>query len=100
MILKTKTKAQPKIKKIPLRRCLGCNEMKPKSELVRVVKNSSNEISVDMVGKMQGRGAYVCKKKECLEKAIKTKRLEREFGGAMPTEIFEKLRTQMEEVND
>ncbi|MEG1614595.1 MAG: YlxR family protein, partial [Oscillospiraceae bacterium] len=60
-------------KKIPLRRCNGCMEMKPKKELIRVVKNQENEVSVDLTGKKSGRGAYVCKNLDCLEKSFKTK---------------------------
>ena len=66
-----------KVKKIPMRMCTGCMEMKPKKELIRVVKNKEGEISLDLVGKKPGRGAYVCKSTDCLEKAFKTKRLSR-----------------------
>lgn len=97
-----------KQKKIPLRKCLGCNEMKPKKELVRVVKgpdekNENNEviakgpISLDLTGKKPGRGAYVCNNAECLEKAIKAKRLERAFGTAIPQEIYDGLQKEMRE---
>ena len=89
-----------KIKKIPLRMCVGCHEMKQKKLLARIVKNNLGEISVDLIGKMQGRGAYVCKNIECLNKAIKTKKLERTFEGIIPAEVYEMLRNQMEEVND
>ena len=63
-----------KVKKIPLRMCTGCMEMKPKKELIRVVKSPEGEVSVDLTGKKSGRGAYICKNKECLEKAFKAKR--------------------------
>ena len=59
-------------KKIPLRQCIGCIEMKPKKELIRVVKNKEGEISLDLIGKAAGRGAYLCNNPECLKKAIKT----------------------------
>ena len=68
------------MKKIPLRRCLGCFESKPKQELCRIVKTKEGDISIDKTGKIAGRGAYICNNKACLDKAIKTKRLEREFG--------------------
>ena len=62
-------------RKIPLRKCIGCNEMKDKRELVRIVRNKEGEISVDLTGKKPGRGAYICKSIECLDKAQKAKRL-------------------------
>lgn len=82
-------------KKIPLRRCLGCMEMKPKKELVRVVKNSEGNVSLDTVGKAPGRGAYICKDIECLNKARKAKRIEREFSMQIPDEIYESLEAQL-----
>lgn len=80
-----------KPKKIPLRMCLGCNEMKPKAELLRVVKSPEDEISLDLTGKKNGRGAYICHSAECLEKAAKSKRLERTFSMAIPSEVYEAL---------
>ncbi|MCH5303525.1 MAG: YlxR family protein [Ruminococcus sp.] len=88
-----------KQKKVPMRKCTGCGEMKPKRELVRVVKapdekNENGEItakggvSLDLVGKKPGRGAYVCKSTQCLEKAIKAKRFERAFSMQIPEDIF------------
>jgi uncharacterized protein len=79
------------IKKIPLRMCLGCQEMKPKKELIRVVKNKEGIISIDKRGKSPGRGAYICNSLECLQKAQKQKRLERAFSGAIDKEIYEQL---------
>ena len=64
-----------KVKKIPMRMCTGCMEMKPKKELIRVVKSPENEVSVDLTGKKSGRGAYICKDVTCLEKSFKTKNL-------------------------
>ena len=78
-------------KKIPMRKCTGCGEMKPKKELVRVVKSPEGEISLDLTGKKNGRGAYVCKDAACLKKAQKAKRIERAFDCAIPDEIFEKM---------
>lgn len=85
-----------KVKKIPQRMCTGCMEMKPKKELIRVVKNKENEISIDLHGKKPGRGAYICRSIECLEKAVKTKRLERNLESKISEEIYEKLK---EEIN-
>ena len=75
------------MKKIPLRKCLGCLESKPKNELYRIVKTKENEILLDETGKLNGRGAYICKSKDCLEKAIKSKRIEREFEIKISNEI-------------
>jgi uncharacterized protein len=83
-------------KKIPMRQCTGCREMKPKRELIRVVKSPENEISLDFKGKAQGRGAYVCKNQECLKKAIKSKALERSLEIPIPEDIYAQLREQME----
>ncbi len=83
-------------KKIPMRQCLGCREMKPKRELVRVVRSPEGEISIDLRGKKSGRGAYVCHDRNCLKKAVKSKALERAFGIPVPEEIFETLSEQME----
>lgn len=83
-------------KKIPLRQCLGCREMKPKKELIRVVRSPEGEISLDFKGKASGRGAYICPNGACLKKAIKAKALERAFSAGIPTEIYEKLQEQME----
>lgn len=83
-------------KKIPMRQCTGCREMKPKKELIRVVRSPENEISLDFKGKSQGRGAYVCPSPECLKKAIKTKALERSLEISIPEEIYSQLREQME----
>ena len=83
-------------KKIPMRQCIGCREMKQKRELIRVVKSPQDEISLDFRGKAQGRGAYVCPDAVCLKKAIKSRALERSLDIPIPEEIYEKLREQME----
>ena len=85
-----------KVKKIPMRMCTGCIEMKPKKELIRVVKNKEGEISLDLVGKKPGRGAYVCKSTDCLEKAFKTKRLSRNLETTISQEIYDDLRKAVE----
>ena len=85
-------------KKIPMRQCLGCREMKPKRELVRVVKSPEGEVSLDFKGKKPGRGAYVCPDAECLKRALKTKALSRAFGVPIPDTILEELTTRVEEL--
>ena len=84
------------MKVIPMRTCIGCNEKKPKKELIRVVKNADGEVFIDFTGKANGRGAYICHSSSCLEKAIKTKRLSRAFEMPIDDEIYEKLKTQIE----
>lgn len=79
----------------PLRKCTGCNQMKPKQELVRVVRSPDGEVSLDLTGKKPGRGAYVCRNEECLKKARKAKRLERAFSLAISDEIYEKMEEEM-----
>ena len=83
-------------KKIPLRKCIGCGEMKDKRELLRVLKTSENEIVLDTTGKKNGRGAYLCKNEECLKKLRKTKGLERSLKIAIPQEVYDKLEKEME----
>lgn len=93
-------------KKIPMRKCMGCSNMFPKKELVRVVKtkissddseNEKYEISLDLTGKKAGRGAYVCKSVECLKKARKAKRFERALECEIPNEVYEKMTEEMAE---
>lgn len=83
-------------KKIPMRQCLGCREMKPKRELIRAVKSPEGVISLDFKGKAPGRGAYICPNPECLKKAIKAKALEKAFSAHIPDEVYEALSGQME----
>ena len=85
-----------KVKKIPLRMCTGCMEMKPKKELIRVVKSPEGEVSVDLTGKKSGRGAYICKDVECLEKAFKAKRLSRNLDIAINEDIYTRLKEEIE----
>ncbi|MBU3132434.1 YlxR family protein [Clostridium gasigenes] len=84
-----------KVKKIPLRMCTGCMEMKTKKELIRVVKSPEGEVSVDLTGKKSGRGAYVCKNTQCLEKAFKAKRLSRNLDTAISEEVYNRLREEI-----
>ena len=80
------------MKKQPQRTCMGCNQKKDKKELIRIVKNKDNEISIDKTGKKEGRGAYICDDVKCLEKLQKRKRLERVFEIQISQEIYESLR--------
>ena len=80
------------MKNQPTRTCMGCNVKKDKKEFIRIVKNKENEINIDKTGKMEGRGAYICDNIECLEKLIKTKRLEKVFDMKISEEIYENLR--------
>ena len=82
---------QTKIKKIPQRKCVGCNEMKEKKALLRIVRSPEGEISLDLTGKRAGRGAYVCQSKECITKAVKEKRLERALEKPVSEEVYAKL---------
>ncbi len=83
-------------KKIPLRQCIGCGEQKSKKEMMRVLKTPENEIILDLTGKKNGRGAYLCKEKECLLKAQKSKGLERSFKMSIPGEIYENLKKEFD----
>ena len=83
-------------KKVPMRQCLGCREMKPKRELIRVVRSPEGEISLDFKGKASGRGAYVCPDAQCLKKAVKARALERAFSCQIPPEIYDRLEQEME----
>ncbi len=83
-------------KKIPMRQCVGCREMKPKRELVRVVKSPEGAITLDFRGKAPGRGAYVCPDPACLKQAIRSKALERTFSAAIPQEVYDGLLERME----
>ncbi len=80
------------IKKVPQRTCMGCNEKKYKKDLIRIVKNSDGEISIDRTGKMPGRGAYICDDIQCFEKAMKSKRIDKVLETKIKDEIYEKLR--------
>lgn len=85
-----------KVKKVPLRVCVGCQEVKPKKELIRVVRSPEGELLVDPTGKKAGRGAYICPSVECLEKALKGKQLERSLKVAIPPELADSLRTAIQ----
>lgn len=83
-------------KKLPLRQCVGCNEMKSKKELLRVIKTKEDDILLDTTGKQNGRGAYVCQSIECFRKAAKNRGFERSLKIQIPKEIYEKLEKELE----
>lgn len=84
-------------KKIPLRQCIGCGEMKNKKEMMRVIRTAQGDVSLDVTGKKNGRGAYLCFSRECLQKAIKSRGLERSFKMSMDPSIYECLQKEFEE---
>ncbi|MBW7572869.1 YlxR family protein [Caproiciproducens sp. AGMB10547] len=82
-------------KKVPMRMCSGCGEMKPKKELVRVVKSPEQEISLDLTGRKPGRGAYVCRNINCLKAARKARRFEKAFSCKIPDEVFDRMEEEI-----
>ena len=84
-------------KKVPMRKCVGCQEMKVKKELLRVLRTESGEFVLDTTGRQNGRGAYLCFSKECFEKAVKNKGLERSFKQEIPKQVYEHLEKEMEQ---
>ena len=86
-----------KVKKIPIRQCLGCNEHKPKAEMIRVVRSPEGEISLDTKGKKSGRGAYVCFSVKCLNKARKSKRIDRALDCTIPEEVYDEMEARLAE---
>ena len=84
-----------KIKKIPQRKCLGCMEIFPKKELIRVVRTPEGDVCIDLKGKMSGRGAYICKKEACLKKAIKSKRIQTNLEVTISDELIESLSKEL-----
>ncbi|WP_026893806.1 RNase P modulator RnpM [Clostridiisalibacter paucivorans] len=85
-----------KKRKVPLRKCVGCGERKNKRELLRIVKNKEDEINVDLTGKMNGRGAYICNSTECLIKAKKNNGLNRNLNTNIPDEVYDRLQKEIE----
>ena len=85
-------------KKIPMRKCVGCQEMKSKREMIRVLKTENDEILLDATGKKNGRGAYICKSKECLEKAVKNRGIERSLKTGISPEIYDSLKKGIEKI--
>ena len=86
-----------KTKKIPMRMCLGCGEMKPKRELIRVLKSKEGDSSLDLTGKKSGRGAYICKSVECFEKARKARKFERSFSCMISEDIYNSMEGELRE---
>ena len=86
------------LRTVPMRQCVGCREMKPKKELIRVVRSPEGTVSLDLKGKLPGRGAYMCPDPECLKRARKSRALERAFSAPLPDEVWQALEDQMKEV--
>ena len=87
------------VKKVPMRKCVGCQEMKSKKEMIRVIRTEEGEFLLDATGKKNGRGAYICPDKECLSKAIKSKGLERSFKQSIPKDVYETLEKEMSQLD-
>ena len=85
-------------KKIPMRKCVGCQEMKSKKEMLRVIRTQEGEFLLEATGKKNGRGAYLCPSSDCLAKAIRQKGLERSFKQAIPQDVYEMLEREMREI--
>ena len=92
-----KTSQGGKIKKVPMRQCLGCNEHKPKGELLRVVRSPEGEVSLDFTGKKSGRGAYICRDLSCLRRVRKSRRLERNLEVAISEEVYDRMERELSE---
>lgn len=85
-------------KKMPVRRCVGCQEMKTKKEMIRVIRDPEGQFLLDTTGKKNGRGAYICPNPDCLAKAVRNKGLERSFKQSIPKEVYEILEKEMEQI--
>ena len=86
---------EKKVKKIPMRQCMGCNEHKPKQELLRVVRSPENQVSLDFTGKKSGRGAYICRSVKCLQKARKSRRLDRILECEIPEDVYDAMEQEL-----
>ena len=84
-------------KKIPQRQCMGCRERKPKRDMIRVVRGTDGTVSLDFGGKLNGRGAYICPRSECLKKALRSKALDRSLEVTIPEEVYQRLEKEMED---
>ena len=87
------------MKKIPMRKCVGCQEMKSKKDLVRVLKTPEDELIIDRTGRKNGRGAYLCCSMECFEKAVKNKGLERSLKMSIPADVYDGLKKEIEQID-
>jgi len=86
------------VRKIPMRKCIGCQEMKSKKEMMRILRTTDEEVIIDTNGKKNGRGAYICFSKECFEKAVKNKGLERSLKMGIPKSVYESLKEEIENI--
>ena len=86
------------VRKIPMRKCIGCQEMKSKKEMMRILKTTEDENILDTTGRKNGRGAYLCFSKECFEKAVKNKGLERSLKMNIPQSVYESLKREIENI--
>lgn len=86
------------VRKVPMRKCIGCQEMKNKKEMMRILKTTDDEIILDTTGKKNGRGAYICFSMECFEKAVKSKGLERSLKMSIPNSVYESLKREIENI--
>lgn len=86
------------VKKVPMRKCIGCQEMKNKKEMMRVIKTTENDVVLDITGKKNGRGAYICFSKDCFEKAVKNKSLERSLKMSIPQDVYESLKKEIDSI--
>ncbi|MBE6684241.1 MAG: YlxR family protein [Ruminococcaceae bacterium] len=89
-----------KMRKVPMRQCLGCNEHKPKREMIRVVRTPEGAVELDFVGKKSGRGAYICPKRSCFAKARKSKRIENILEVKLPEEIYDAMEKSISEAEN
>lgn len=87
------------VKKIPMRQCTGCREMRSKREMIRVIKTAENEIGIDATGRKNGRGAYICPNMECLKLAMKNRGLERSLKTAIPESVYRQLEEEMSHID-
>ena len=85
-------------RKIPMRKCIGCQEMKSKKEMMRVIRTPEDELVLDTTGRKNGRGAYLCFSKECFEKAVKNKGLERSLKMSIPSTVYDSLKKEIEQI--
>ena len=83
------------MKKTPMRKCTGCGEMKDKKEMIRVIRNDEGKLELDMTGRKNGRGAYICNDIECLAKAVKAGRIKKEFGTDIPNDLYDRMEEQI-----
>jgi len=86
------------VRKVPMRKCIGCQELKSKKEMMRILKTPDEEIVIDTIGKKNGRGAYICHSRECFEKAVKNKGLERSLKTGIPKSVYESLKKEIESI--